>query len=125
MLIDTSTNLLKSMGNQLGAQPYVFIVGFGCGVFTGLACFKFFKPSQKNELEKNDSKQNMIEDIANEDGHYKLALVVRNDLKMGKGKAAAQCSHAAVMAYKKAKKKTPLILKEWSDCGQPKIVLKV
>jgi len=27
---------------------------------------------------------------------YKMVLVVRNDLKMGKGKACAQCSHAAV-----------------------------
>ena len=27
---------------------------------------------------------------------YKMVLIVRNDLKMGKGKACAQCSHAAV-----------------------------
>lgn len=27
----------------------------------------------------------------------KLVLVIRNDLKMGKGKAAAQCSHASVL----------------------------
>mmetsp|Transcript_33570 Transcript_33570/g.79679 ORF Transcript_33570/g.79679 Transcript_33570/m.79679 type:complete len:110 (+) Transcript_33570:79-408(+) len=27
---------------------------------------------------------------------YKMVLVVRQDLKMGKGKIAAQCSHAAV-----------------------------
>ena len=29
-----------------------------------------------------------------------MVLVVRNDLKMGKGKAAAQCSHATLAAYK-------------------------
>ena len=35
-------------------------------------------------------------------GDVKMVLVVRQDLKMGKGKAAAQCAHAAVGAYKKA-----------------------
>lgn len=32
----------------------------------------------------------------------KMVLVVRNDFKMGKGKAAAQCSHATLAAYKQA-----------------------
>lgn len=39
---------------------------------------------------------------------YKMVLVIRNDLKMGKGKACAQCSHAAVsidtISFKKANK---------------------
>ena len=55
----------------------------------------------------------------------KMVLVVRTDLKMGKGKAAAQCSHAAVGAYKSAKKTFPAILRAWERNGQPKIVTKV
>ena len=55
----------------------------------------------------------------------KMVLVVRSDLKMGKGKAAAQCSHAAVGAYKSAKKSSPSILRMWERNGQPKIVTKV
>lgn len=54
----------------------------------------------------------------------KLVLVVRNDLKMGKGKAAAQCSHASVMAYNQAAKKDPSLLKLWMLSGQRKVVLK-
>ena len=54
----------------------------------------------------------------------KLVLVVRNDLKMGKGKAAAQCSHASVMAFQQATKKEPNLLRLWLLTGQRKVVVK-
>jgi len=56
--------------------------------------------------------------------NYKLILIIRTDLKMGKGKIAAQCSHAAVAAYKAARKH-PKILRAWEKSGQAKITLKV
>lgn len=34
-------------------------------------------------------------------GETKMVLVVRSDLKMGKGKVGAQCGHAVLSAYKK------------------------
>ncbi|KAH8373086.1 hypothetical protein KR009_011634 [Drosophila setifemur] len=58
----------------------------------------------------------------------KLALVVRTDLKMTKGKTAAQCAHAAVMCYQSAAlgaKQQRAVLKLWCSLGQPKIVLRV
>ncbi|XP_077297167.1 peptidyl-tRNA hydrolase 2, mitochondrial-like isoform X2 [Arctopsyche grandis] len=58
-------------------------------------------------------------------GEHKLVLVVRSDLKMGKGKVAAQCAHAAVGAYSKTQKKNPAALDEWEYTGQAKIALKV
>lgn len=58
------------------------------------------------------------------DDYSKMVLVVRNDLKMGKGKVAAQCAHAAVAGYRQAQKH-PSILKAWENCGQTKITLKV
>uniref|UniRef100_A0A2R5L7F2 peptidyl-tRNA hydrolase n=1 Tax=Ornithodoros turicata TaxID=34597 RepID=A0A2R5L7F2_9ACAR len=58
-------------------------------------------------------------------GEYKLVLVVRNNVKMEKGKVAAQCSHASVVAYKQLLKRSPDILKIWEMHGQRKVVLKV
>ena len=55
----------------------------------------------------------------------KLVLVVRQDLKMGKGKAAAQCCHATLAAYKQARRKCPEVLRVWECTGQPKITVKV
>lgn len=55
----------------------------------------------------------------------KQVLVVRSDLKMGKGKIAAQCSHAAIEVYEKTLKAAPLWAEEWKSRGMPKIVVKV
>lgn len=54
-----------------------------------------------------------------------MILIVRNDLKMGKGKVAAQCSHAAVCAYRQLQRRNPELLKRWEYYGQPKVVVKV
>jgi PTH2 family peptidyl-tRNA hydrolase len=52
----------------------------------------------------------------------KLVVIVRQDLKLPKGKLAAQVAHAAVEAtFKSSKSK----LDEWRAQGQKKIVLKV
>lgn len=58
----------------------------------------------------------------------KLALIVRGDLKMSKGKTAAQCAHAAIMCYQGALQGSEAqnaILQRWCRMGQPKIVLRV
>lgn len=59
---------------------------------------------------------------ANEE--YKLVIVVRNDLKMTKGKIAAQASHAAVNCAFAAKKKDPRGFDKWYSEGQRKVVLR-
>jgi peptidyl-tRNA hydrolase, PTH2 family len=50
----------------------------------------------------------------------KQVIVVRSDLGMGKGKIAAQASHAAVLASDKSPHK-----REWVLQGQKKSILKV
>ena len=43
---------------------------------------------------------------------------------MGKGKAAAQCCHATLSAYKQARRKCPEALRAWECNGQPKVTVK-
>lgn len=54
-----------------------------------------------------------------------MVLVVRNDLKMGKGKIAAQCGHAAVGAFERALRVCPAVVRSWDATGSAKIALKV
>lgn len=63
--------------------------------------------------------------VFNSRGNYKMLLVVRNDLKMGKGKIAAQCGHGSVGAYERALKHTPTLVRLWNNLGCAKIAVKV
>jgi PTH2 family peptidyl-tRNA hydrolase len=53
---------------------------------------------------------------------YKQCLVIRADLKLSKGKAAAQAAHAAIISYDRAAVHDR---KKWKVQGQKKVVLKV
>ncbi|XP_043689625.1 peptidyl-tRNA hydrolase 2, mitochondrial-like [Telopea speciosissima] len=66
-----------------------------------------------------------IEKLADIIKDFKMVLVVRSDLKMGKGKIGAQCSHATLGLYKKLLRKAPKALNRWEMCGQVKVVLKI
>ena len=54
----------------------------------------------------------------------KQVIVVRSDLKMGKGKVAAQVAHAALDAAEVARRKHPGWFESWREQGQAKMVLK-
>jgi len=56
---------------------------------------------------------------------YKQVIVIRSDLKMDKGKIAAQAGHAAVSAAEEARKQFQRWWKAWLDEGQCKIAVKV
>ena len=79
-----------------------------------------------DEWESDESDEESDEnEVSNGIGPTKMVLAVRMDLKMGKGKIAAQCGHASVSAFKKAKLKSPELVKAWEYEGSRKIAVKV
>jgi PTH2 family peptidyl-tRNA hydrolase len=56
---------------------------------------------------------------------YKQVVVVREDLKLSKGKLSAQVAHAAVSCAIKAEKNKNKYFSDWFSEGQKKVVLKV
>lgn len=57
--------------------------------------------------------------MKNSENETKQVIVVRKDLKLSKGKLAAQVAHAAVSAAEKSRYK-----KNWMDQDQAKVILK-
>ncbi|HLN45001.1 MAG TPA: peptidyl-tRNA hydrolase Pth2 [Candidatus Sulfotelmatobacter sp.] len=56
---------------------------------------------------------------------YKQVIVFRTDLKMGKGKLAAQAGHAAVSSAEEARKRYRVWWEAWLFEGQCKVAVKV
>ncbi|MFS7897742.1 putative aminoacyl-tRNA hydrolase [Helianthus anomalus] len=103
------------------------LVGAGClafGFFVGTR--KPTKTLKTAALVVRGAKPPLeIEKLAEIIQDFKMVLVVRNDLKMGKGKIAAQCSHATLGLYKKILHRAPKALSRWEMCGQVKVVVKI
>jgi PTH2 family peptidyl-tRNA hydrolase len=56
---------------------------------------------------------------------YKQVIAVRADLKMGRGKLAAQVAHAAVASARECERGHPDWFRGWWEEGQAKVVVKV
>ncbi|MCL2115387.1 MAG: peptidyl-tRNA hydrolase Pth2 [Methanobrevibacter sp.] len=52
----------------------------------------------------------------------KQVIIVRKDLKMSKGKTAAQCCHGCLGAFKKSDSNK---IKKWENEGEKKVIVKV
>jgi PTH2 family peptidyl-tRNA hydrolase len=57
--------------------------------------------------------------------HYKQVIVFRSNLRLSKGKTAAQAGHAAVSAAEEARKHRKEWFEGWSREGQCKIAVRV
>ena len=55
---------------------------------------------------------------------YKQVIVVRMDLKMGKGKTAVQVAHASVLGTEEGYSKFKMWYREWKTRGQSKIAVR-
>ncbi|KAL8101647.1 uncharacterized protein LOC141686652 [Apium graveolens] len=61
--------------------------------------------------------------LRNPNEELKMVLVVRQDLKMGSGKIASQCAHAATGLYSELIQSQRALVRQWEHCGQAKIVV--
>jgi len=109
----------------VGTQWATITASIGVGVVIGW----FFRSRIHHSMAKHLHKKSKdaVDHVFSEDclgPECKLVIVVRSDLKMGKGKACAQASHAAVMAYEQIRKQKAL-LNLWRLSGQRKVVVKV
>lgn len=111
------------MDHLYGPLGLGLVAGLGCGLLLGWRLRARFEPTSKSLMAAvgNGTGESSV---MGEGGEFKMILVVRNDLKMGKGKVAAQCSHAAVTAYRQVQRRNPELLRQWEYCGQPKVVVK-
>lgn len=74
-------------------------------------------------MKLNQNQKDLLKKIKRD---IKMVMFVRQDLKMGKGKIASQCSHAAIGLYKKLiLNDEKNLLNDWEDTGSKKIVLKI
>ena len=55
----------------------------------------------------------------------KQVIIVRKDLKLGKGKLAAQVAHASLSSCLKVMKKDKKLFNSWMKTGAKKVVLRV
>lgn len=65
-----------------------------------------------------------LQTFVDRDKKLKMVFVVNHELKMGKGKIAAQVGHAAVKATLKSGESRPELLDAWLSTGQKKICVK-
>lgn len=113
----------------------------GAGLAVGVVVGAFFHGAIKRILRRCGvlPRNNLLYDSEDEDESaggggggfgsagedHKLVLCVRTDLKMQKGKIAAQVGHATLGAYKSAARAYPQALKVWERNAQPKIALQI
>ncbi|XP_055820525.1 uncharacterized protein LOC129889301 isoform X1 [Solanum dulcamara] len=132
-IFDSTSNSSKKQQKEekewLGAsfKPENFIPGIVIGFIIGLL-LDLSKPSKSNTLKKTSNllSRNQHEKIlapAKADEEIKMVLVVRQDLKMAQGKVASQCAHAATGMYADLMQSDRYLLRQWEQCGQPKIVV--
>ena len=123
-------------------MAFLFAILFGAicfiiGVNFKRIIFKLRKCLSKKEKAEDDARQNLNDDktekTAEDDKQYefndlKMVFLVREDLKLGAGKIAAQVAHAAVSLYDEITQEGTSYyqqaLDHWNEYGAKKIVLK-
>ncbi|XP_060852995.1 peptidyl-tRNA hydrolase 2, mitochondrial-like [Rhopalosiphum padi] len=106
-----------------------FYGGLTAGILIGLT-FDMIKnyilrTKWTSQNEKSVCESQQPKSLINQKGEFKMALLVRHDLKMGKGKVAAQCSHAIVHCYEEGLRLRPKEINSWESNNKPVNIFKV
>ncbi|RUS19680.1 hypothetical protein BC937DRAFT_87111, partial [Endogone sp. FLAS-F59071] len=111
-----------SLLSPIMEYPFTFVQFISATAVAFIAGYFLAKATvEKTSSENSISGYPIINRSASE---HKMVLVVRTDLGMTKGKAAAQCAHAALANFKVMQKTNPEMLSEWEETGHAKITLK-
>ncbi|KAJ6801687.1 putative peptidyl-tRNA hydrolase 2 [Iris pallida] len=109
------------------------LIGFLLGLFFDLSSARRSPSSppppkgQKKPSSFPGKPQSLVSECSGGGGsgseELKMVLVVRQDLRMGLGKIASQCAHAATGMYSELLQSHRFLLRQWEQYGQAKIVL--
>uniref|UniRef100_A0A166FRB8 peptidyl-tRNA hydrolase n=1 Tax=Daucus carota subsp. sativus TaxID=79200 RepID=A0A166FRB8_DAUCS len=128
-----NSSQLSKRGDKRGKEwlavnfkPENFIPGLIIGFVFGFL-FDMAKPLKDyaigscSSLSRTRKQQTLA--LRNPNEELKMVLVVRQDLKMGSGKIASQCAHAATGLYSELIQSQRALVRQWEHCGQAKIVV--
>lgn len=113
-----------------GRESIMVVVGVTTGFAMGVVSKIFFSrqpllPAVSDIDSDDEGNVMMVPAPSSSTEPHKLVLCVRTDLKMQKGKVAAQVGHATLGAYKAASRHNPAALRFWENEAQPKIALQI
>ena len=104
----------EALKNILG-----FVSGYSIGRFIGSFIFKDAKANNE-ETQNSPDQENDEEEEYFDVKDYCAVFIVRKDLKMRRGKIAAQCGHATLAIFRKMIKHYPEIGNYWGEVDFPK-----
>eukprot|EP00041_Stephanoeca_diplocostata_P029280 m.861052 g.861052 ORF g.861052 m.861052 type:complete len:225 (+) comp23530_c2_seq2:196-870(+) len=116
------------------------VIAFGVGFTAGLSTARVIEVADDDDewedIDSDSEDDSAITDSMSSDSGAsllklypgepcKMVFLIRKDLKMEKGKIAAQCGHATLACYKAARKYQRKVVERWEQMGQAKIALKI
>jgi peptidyl-tRNA hydrolase, PTH2 family len=127
--------------SMVSVAPVPLVVSLGCGLLAGFLGAALgsalvrsrampVTPAHVDDASSGaaDVDSDEDSDVVPQSTELKMVLLVREDLKMSKGKIAAQCGHAVLACYRNAIRGNSLWrewVRAWLHRAQAKITLKV
>ncbi|KAF8097029.1 hypothetical protein N665_0296s0012 [Sinapis alba] len=115
----------KSISGGFKAENLIpgVVIGFIIGMLLDLSQQVKLPVKKSRLLSSKTQNQSSSLPSSGTEKELKMVLVVRQDLKMRTGKIASQCAHAATGMYAELMNSDRYRLRQWEECGQPKIAV--